>query len=288
MSSVEKTSTVRVAVTQHEPVWLDLEGTVNKTCSIVEEAARAGAKLVAFPETWIPGYPAWFCISLGFSERDGDSVYISQCLINENGEIRMKRRKMKPTHMERTIFGDGSGDSLANVIDLPDIHVAGWPPLDPYLEGSSGFWSMSAEGALNQSQTYAIESQSFVLHATAVLTEAGIEVMRTKGSPIMGQPLGGRSAVIGPDGRVLSIAKTPGEELIIADLNLTDTTKAKLFADASGHCSYLLSISRSSNKEANFCNVDSRPDLLWLGADTARKAVVRVQKIAEEQIEASG
>lgn len=74
------------------------------------------------------------------------------------------------------------------------------------------------------------------MHATAVLTEAGIEVMRTKGSPIMGQPLGGCSAIIGPDGRVLGKAKTPGEELIIADINLTDTTKAKLFADASGHC----------------------------------------------------
>lgn len=220
-------------------------------------------------------------VSLGFSERDGDSVYISQALINEDGEIKMKRRKMKPTHMERTIYGDGSGDSLANVIELPgvgrvgclscwehnqpllkyftfsqheQIHVAGWPPLDPFVEGSSGFWSMSAEGllilkviicllltiqnlgALNHSQQYAIESQSFVLHATAVLTDAGIDVMRTKGSPIMGTPLGGCSAIIGPDGRVLKKANTGGEELIIADIDLTDATKAKLFADASGHC----------------------------------------------------
>ncbi|KAH8809308.1 carbon-nitrogen hydrolase [Xylogone sp. PMI_703] len=300
MGSAVKSSVVRVAVTQHEPVWLDLEGTVNKTCSIVEEAAKAGAKLVAFPETWIPGYPCWFwgrpfdfelgvryvqnslridspemkriCdaaaahkinISLGFSERDGDSVYISQALIDEHGEIQMKRRKMKPTHMERTVYGDGSGDSLARVVDIPgvgrvgslscwehnqpllkyytfsqheQIHVAGWPPLDPFVEGSSGFWSMSAEGALNQSQTYAIESQSFVLHSTGILTNAGIESMRTKGNPIMGTPLGGCSAIIGPDGRVLSTAKTSGEELIIADIDLADATKAKLFADASGHC----------------------------------------------------
>jgi predicted amidohydrolase len=46
-------------VTQHEPVWLDLEGTVQKTIKIIEEAAQAKAKLVAFPECWIPGYPAW-------------------------------------------------------------------------------------------------------------------------------------------------------------------------------------------------------------------------------------
>lgn len=52
-------NTVRVAVTQHEPVWLDLDATVKKTCDIIAEAARGGAKLVAFPEVWIPGYPAW-------------------------------------------------------------------------------------------------------------------------------------------------------------------------------------------------------------------------------------
>jgi predicted amidohydrolase len=59
MGSAVKTPTVRVAVTQHEPVWLDLQGTVSKTCKIIEEASKAGAKLVAFPEVWVPGYPAW-------------------------------------------------------------------------------------------------------------------------------------------------------------------------------------------------------------------------------------
>jgi len=59
MGSDAATNTVRVAVTNHEPVWLDLQGTVQKTITIIKEAAEAGAKLVAFPECWIPGYPAW-------------------------------------------------------------------------------------------------------------------------------------------------------------------------------------------------------------------------------------
>lgn len=42
-------------VTQHEPIWLDLEATVQKTIKIIKEAANTGAKLVAFPECWIPG-----------------------------------------------------------------------------------------------------------------------------------------------------------------------------------------------------------------------------------------
>lgn len=58
-ASAPRTSTVKVAVTQHEPAWLDLEAGTKKTCDIIKEAAAAGAKLVAFPECWIPGYPAW-------------------------------------------------------------------------------------------------------------------------------------------------------------------------------------------------------------------------------------
>lgn len=52
-------STVRVAVTQHEPEWLDLQRSVEKTCKIIEEAAAGGAELVTFAEAFIPGYPAW-------------------------------------------------------------------------------------------------------------------------------------------------------------------------------------------------------------------------------------
>lgn len=55
----EAASTIKVAVTQAEPVWLDLQGTVDKTCKLIAEAACDGAKLIAFPECWIPGYPCW-------------------------------------------------------------------------------------------------------------------------------------------------------------------------------------------------------------------------------------
>ncbi|KAF2482334.1 carbon-nitrogen hydrolase [Neohortaea acidophila] len=320
MGSTAPTGLVRVAVTQHEPVWLDLEGAVTKTIAIIKQAAAEGAKLVAFPECWIPGYPAWIwsrpvdfdlgvkyvqnslklnspemkriCaaaeehginVSLGFSERDGESVYIAQALIDEAGLLQMARRKMKPTHMERTIFGDASGDCLAKVVNLPQvgavgglscwehiqpllkyytfsqgeqIHVAAWPPLDGFIQGSPGFYSMSIEGCRNQSQSYAIEAGAYVLHATTVITEKGIGLMGTAGSPIMGHPIVGSSAVIGPDGRILSAPETANEQLIIADLDLSLITKTKTFADASGHY--------------------SRPDMLWLGADERLKKIVRV------------
>ena len=47
----------RVAAAHVAPVFLDLEKTVDKTCALIEEAARNGAQLVAFPETYLPAFP---------------------------------------------------------------------------------------------------------------------------------------------------------------------------------------------------------------------------------------
>lgn len=49
---------VRVAVIQAE-IAPDLTAGLARTAALAREAASAGARLVVFPETWLPGYPVW-------------------------------------------------------------------------------------------------------------------------------------------------------------------------------------------------------------------------------------
>lgn len=47
---------VRVAAVQAEPVVLDRDATVTKACRLIAEAGKAGARVIVFPETFIPTY----------------------------------------------------------------------------------------------------------------------------------------------------------------------------------------------------------------------------------------
>ncbi|MCY3914625.1 MAG: carbon-nitrogen hydrolase family protein [Chloroflexi bacterium] len=61
---------VRVALIQARPVYYDLARTVAKALSLIREAARQGARLAAFPETYFPGYPAWLDYAVDYARWD--------------------------------------------------------------------------------------------------------------------------------------------------------------------------------------------------------------------------
>lgn len=147
----------KVAAIQAGPVYLDLEQTVEKACGFIKEAAQNGAKIVGFPEAFLPGYPWWawlgdadayrqyyrkllensvvvggsmfaqlskcartndIYVCISGHERMGDSVYMTQFWFNNNGDLIGKHRKMKATAAERRVWSDGDGSTNV-VYDTP-------------------------------------------------------------------------------------------------------------------------------------------------------------------------
>ena len=49
-------NSVKVGAVQAEPVWLDLQGGVEKTIEIIMEAAKEGTNVLGFPMCFISGY----------------------------------------------------------------------------------------------------------------------------------------------------------------------------------------------------------------------------------------
>lgn len=59
LSTVKRAASTTVALVQAEPVPFDLEACVARAVAKIEDAARQGATLVAFGESWLAGYPFW-------------------------------------------------------------------------------------------------------------------------------------------------------------------------------------------------------------------------------------
>ncbi|HKP78662.1 MAG TPA: carbon-nitrogen hydrolase family protein [Phenylobacterium sp.] len=291
---------VKVAAVQAAPAFLDLERGVEKTIALIEEAASAGAQLIAFPECWLPGYPFWawldapawgmqfvgryfeasmtadgpqaqriaaaaaangIWVVLGYSERCAGSLYIAQLLIDDHGRIVHARRKLKATHVERTIFGEGDGSDLrvhatslgrlgalccwehlnpltkyAMYAQDEQIHVAAWPSFSLY-QGRAYALGHELNNAV--SQVYAAEGQCFVIAPTAVVTQEIIDMLCDTDMKRELLPLGGGYTVIyGPDGALLSERLSPtAEGLVYADIDLSMIPFAKAAADPAGHYS---------------------------------------------------
>jgi Carbon-nitrogen hydrolase len=80
----------KVAVIQKPPVLLHRKSTIESALASIEEAVRAGATLLVFPEAFVPGYPTWMqrspgFLSLGFKKTDEMAAIAVGSLISGGG-----------------------------------------------------------------------------------------------------------------------------------------------------------------------------------------------------------
>jgi nitrilase len=315
-------STFKAAVVQAAPVFMNLQGSVEKAVRLIDEASAAGAKLIAFPETWIPGYPWWLWLGppawglqfvpayhanamrndgpemaalqaaakrgginvvMGYTEIDGGSLYMAQAFIGDAGQLLFVRRKLKPTHVERTLFGEGDGSDF-QVVDSnvgrvgalccwehlqplskyamysmhEQVHVASWPSFTLYRGAA---YALGHQVNLAASQTYAVEGSCYVLAAVAITGQDTFDMLcdtpekRHLLNPETGKAGGGFSMIFGPDGRPLCEHLPEDQEgLLYADISLPMISVAKAAADPVGHY--------------------SRPDVVRLMLDRSRRRPV--------------
>jgi nitrilase len=58
--AIFKAAAVQAApVLRDEPVWFDLQATLEKACRLISEAGGNGARLIVFPEGFLPTHPYW-------------------------------------------------------------------------------------------------------------------------------------------------------------------------------------------------------------------------------------
>ena len=61
---------LKVCAAHVAPIFLDAPATVAKACALIAEAARAGARLIAFPESYVPGFPVWAGVQAPIENHD--------------------------------------------------------------------------------------------------------------------------------------------------------------------------------------------------------------------------
>lgn len=149
-------ASTRLAACHVSPVFLRAQDTTEKAISFIKEAAKNNAKLVVFPESFIPAFPIWSAlkaptekenhfffhnmvsesvyidgeeinairaiakklnviVSIGVSEKvrySNATLFNSNILIGDDGEILVHHRKLMPTFYEKLTWAPGDGHGL--------------------------------------------------------------------------------------------------------------------------------------------------------------------------------
>ena len=85
----------KAAAVHAAPVFLDRRATIAKTLSIMREAAKAGAELIAFPETFVPAFPVWAALWAPIGNHDLFLRMADQSVLVEGPEVAALRAEAR-------------------------------------------------------------------------------------------------------------------------------------------------------------------------------------------------
>ncbi|GAB4373841.1 MAG: carbon-nitrogen hydrolase family protein [Calditrichia bacterium] len=285
----------RIAAAQTSPQFLDKTRSIQKACDLIHEAAKKGAKLVVFPEVFIPGYPDWIWVVpnsqaallndlyvrliensvaipdaateqlcqaakkakihvvMGLHERNREasnySLYNTMLVIDDQGNIVGKHRKLIPTGGERLVWAMGDGSTL-QVFDTVLGKLGGlicWENYMPlarqamYAEGAqillAPTWDKS-ENWLNSLRHIAREGGLFVVGCCSAIRMEDIpDELEFKSYYPEGKEWinTGNSCIINPRGEFIAGPLEAKEDILYADIDLREIAAAKRMFDVAGH-----------------------------------------------------
>lgn len=85
-------TTLKIAMAQISPVWLDKNGTLKKIENAITDAAKEDTELIVFGEALLPGYPFWLALTGGAEwnkdvNKDIHAHYVSNSVCIEKGDL---------------------------------------------------------------------------------------------------------------------------------------------------------------------------------------------------------
>lgn len=212
---------------------------------------------------------AW--LVTGVIERDGGTLYCTVLTFAPDGSLANRRRKLMPTAMERLVWGFGDGSTLeaAQTPFGPVSALICWENFMPLARAS--FYAQQPvihcaptvddrESWLPLMRTIAMEGRCFVLSANQYFTraDAPVDFQPVQGDDPATVLINGGSCIISPLGEVLAAPVFGCEEILVADLDLTEIARGKYDFDATGHY--------------------GRPDVFELRVDTRSQRNVRIDE----------